>query len=276
MRVGPLGKRLPSRDFPPVQSPVPQRLPPAEIKPFPLRHDRNGGKHPFVSSPGFRPVPDRPCSLGDIQMAYDRFDTRDAPREQHSRWQGGRDSDRNWRDDGRRPDEHGERGFFERAGDEVASWFGDEDAERRRREDEMRDERQHRSSGRFSNHDRSRDREEDRDRGRRNWFETRGSNERGGFDERDYNPSWRSELSGPGNRERNWDRDRQFDRNYRPMTGDYGRSQQPSGAGAYGRSERDFDPSQSPWGRDEYRRTSRAGTSDWSDKSRHEDPRYHA
>ena len=27
------------------------------------------------------------------------------------------------------------RGFFERAGDEVASWFGDEDAERRRRED---------------------------------------------------------------------------------------------------------------------------------------------
>jgi osmotically-inducible protein OsmY len=31
-----------------------------------------------------------------------------------------------------------ERGFFERAGDEVRSWFGDEDAERRRRTDEMR------------------------------------------------------------------------------------------------------------------------------------------
>lgn len=28
-----------------------------------------------------------------------------------------------------------ERGFFDRAGDEVASWFGDEEAERRRRED---------------------------------------------------------------------------------------------------------------------------------------------
>ena len=28
-----------------------------------------------------------------------------------------------------------ERGFFDRAGDEIASWFGDEDAERRRRED---------------------------------------------------------------------------------------------------------------------------------------------
>jgi len=30
------------------------------------------------------------------------------------------------------------RGFFERAGDEIKSWFGDEDAERRRRMDEMR------------------------------------------------------------------------------------------------------------------------------------------
>jgi hypothetical protein len=29
-----------------------------------------------------------------------------------------------------------ERGFFERAGDEIASWFGDDDAARRRREDE--------------------------------------------------------------------------------------------------------------------------------------------
>ncbi|MFD2245541.1 SWFGD domain-containing protein [Pontibacter ruber] len=32
-----------------------------------------------------------------------------------------------------------DRGFFERAGDEVKSWFGDEEAERRRRMDEMRD-----------------------------------------------------------------------------------------------------------------------------------------
>ncbi len=31
-----------------------------------------------------------------------------------------------------------ERGFIERAGDEIKSWFGDEDAERRRRADEMR------------------------------------------------------------------------------------------------------------------------------------------
>jgi osmotically-inducible protein OsmY len=32
----------------------------------------------------------------------------------------------------------GGRGLFERAGDEIKSWFGDEDAERRRRADEMR------------------------------------------------------------------------------------------------------------------------------------------
>jgi osmotically-inducible protein OsmY len=41
-----------------------------------------------------------------------------------------------YRDYGSR-DRHGseERGFLERAGDEIASWFGDEDAERRRRMD---------------------------------------------------------------------------------------------------------------------------------------------
>jgi osmotically-inducible protein OsmY len=31
-----------------------------------------------------------------------------------------------------------DRGFFERAGDEIKSWFGDEEAERRRRADEIR------------------------------------------------------------------------------------------------------------------------------------------
>jgi osmotically-inducible protein OsmY len=31
-----------------------------------------------------------------------------------------------------------ERGFFERAGDEIKSWFGDEEADRRRRADEIR------------------------------------------------------------------------------------------------------------------------------------------
>ena len=202
-------------------------------------------------------------------MAYDRHDTRN----ERSRWPEGRDSDRFAdRDRGARNElgDLDERGFFDRAGDEISSWFGDEDAERRRREDRMRDEREGRFSGQRHDHD--------RDRGRRDWFETRGMNERGGFGERDYNRSWRSELSGPGNRERDWDRERE--RGYRPMTGDYGRAEHESGqffaASGVGRSERDrdFERSQGPWGRDEYRNTSRAGTSDWTDRSRHEDPHY--
>lgn len=38
---------------------------------------------------------------------------------------------------------HEDRGFFQRAGDEVRSWFGDEDAERRRDIDQRYDERNH-------------------------------------------------------------------------------------------------------------------------------------
>src|SRR5438270_278523 len=225
-------------------------------------------------------------------MAYDRYDTQDAPRDERSRWSNGRDRNRNWRGDdrgfsGRRD----ERGFLERAGDEIASWFGDEDAEQRRREDEMREERERgfrsrdREHGGSWNRERESGADEDRDRGRRDWFETRGPNERGGFSESDYDPSWRRELSGPGNRERDWDRERSYgrQRDYRPMTGDYGRSEQfaarggtPLGEHRFGNRGREFSRSDTPWGRDEYRSTSRAGTSDWSDRSRHEDPHYHS
>jgi osmotically-inducible protein OsmY len=41
-----------------------------------------------------------------------------------------------------------DRGFFERAGDEVRSWFGDDDAERRRRQDEERYRRERMTSER--------------------------------------------------------------------------------------------------------------------------------
>jgi hypothetical protein len=90
-------------------------------------------------------------------MAYDRYD----PRDERSRWRGDRDPDRG-------PGE--ERGFFERAGDEVASWFGDEEAERRRREDQRMEERYGRDEdrGRYFGRDRDRfnrsrfDRDEDR------------------------------------------------------------------------------------------------------------------
>jgi hypothetical protein len=55
---------------------------------------------------------------------------------------GGRDY-RSYSDDGYRGGygDPRDRGFFERAGDEVRSWFGDEEAERRRRYDERYDER---------------------------------------------------------------------------------------------------------------------------------------
>jgi hypothetical protein len=204
-------------------------------------------------------------------MAYDRYDTRDTPRDERSRWS--EDRDRGYGRGGR-----DERGFFERAGDEVASWFGDEEAERRRREDQMRDRRDEESGRDWGRERMSRDRDRDRD-----WYRTRGANERGGFSESDYNPSWRRELSRS-----------ERDRGYRPITGDYGRgsdfeSEQFYAASGYGRGERGFgdydrfqrDRSQSEWGRDPYRRTSRAGTSDWSDRSRHEergyaDPHYHS
>ena len=75
-------------------------------------------------------------------MAYDRYDTR---RDR------GRDFDR----------ERGEdRGFFERAGDEIASWFGDDEADRRRREDE----RMGRGWERGRDDDRGYGRDFDRDR----------------------------------------------------------------------------------------------------------------
>jgi hypothetical protein len=43
----------------------------------------------------------------------------------------------------------GDRGFFDRAGDEVRSWFGDEEAERRREADARRYEQEHGTSGRY-------------------------------------------------------------------------------------------------------------------------------
>jgi hypothetical protein len=65
-------------------------------------------------------------------MAYDRYDTRREWRDPRSRW---REDDRREWFGGRWSNDRDERGWFERAGDEIASWFGDEEAERRRRHD---------------------------------------------------------------------------------------------------------------------------------------------
>ena len=154
-------------------------------------------------------------------MAYDRYENR-----RDRDWRGSSDYERGRRD---------ERGFFERAGDEIASWFGDDDAERRRREDD----RMNRGSGW------SRDRDFDRDRsGSRpmNWTSS----------DRDY----RSGMSGYAGYDRGlssrggFGSDRETDRSYRPLAGDYGRSD-------------------SPWGRDDYRRTSFAGSNRDNDRHYH-------
>jgi hypothetical protein len=67
-------------------------------------------------------------------MAYDRYDSRD-PRDRNrdDRFTSERSRDDRGRDDGRRRDD--DRGFFQRAGDEISSWFGDDRDDRDRRYD---------------------------------------------------------------------------------------------------------------------------------------------
>ena len=241
-------------------------------------------------------------------MAYDRYD-----RDEHSRWSDDR-SDRGWRgQDNRDRGGRDERGFWDRASDEVASWFGDDDAERRRRHDQAREQRDHDFAGR--DRDRSREhsafgrgwggadrdydrgygRDFDRDRASYNSGQSdrdqnydRGVFNRGGSSDRDYNPSWKRDLWGAQDwddgRER--DRSRSSGRGYRPITGDYGRgtdheSDQFFAASGYGRRERgvgDYDRSQTPHGRDQYRQTSFAGSREGSrDRGdRDFDPHYHS
>ena len=201
-------------------------------------------------------------------MAYDRFDSRD----DRSRWQDNRDSDRFSSRDREGRSSRDDRGFFERAGDEISSWFGDEDAERRRHQDRMRDDRSFASrDARFNRGDRDDDRDRD-------WNQNRGVFARGGSSDRDFSQSWRNQSFG---RDREDERFRERGRDYRPMTGDYGRGHESGqffAASGFGRGERDLgdydrqgDRSQTPWGRDEYRRTSSAGT---SQRERDFDPHY--
>lgn len=190
-------------------------------------------------------------------MAYDRYD-----RDEHSRWSNERSDDRSGRgsrgdDRARDPRSHDhERGFFERAGEEISSWFGGGERDHRDHPDHQHDgHRDPRMSGgrehnRERDYDRGCGRDYDRDRASyerhqssRDQNEDRGLFNRGGSSDRDYNPD------------------------YRPMTGDYGRthheSEQFFAASGIGRGERGmggYDRSQSPYGRDEYRGTSFAGS----------------
>ena len=253
-------------------------------------------------------------------MAYDRYDTRD----ERSRWRDERSEDRSAHDRDRGDSRGGsdDRGFFERAGDEIASWFGDDEAERRRHQDQMRgdpsrsrgsreqgdDWTSRRQGSSWGSPDRaggsgsrdrnggwsSRDQGTDQARGpsqgrgstrddrwsggddrgfhSRDW--ERGSGRGYGASNNDYNPEWQREFS---DRDRRSSQERLSGRggDYRPLTGDYGRGGREAGRGqrGFGDWSRD-DDGQSEWGRDPYRSTSRAGTSDWTDRSRHEDPHY--
>jgi len=160
-------------------------------------------------------------------MAYDRYD-------RDTRWREGRrdfSSDRSLRDWDRGDDRDrdysrgGEdRGFLERMGDEVRSWFGDEDGDR----------------GREFGRDRGQDWEDQRPRSR--------------FEEPSRPQNWnRGEermSRGVGN---------ERERDYRPLAGDYGRS------------DGGVEDRETEWGRDPYRRTSFAGS---RARSNHDDPHY--
>jgi hypothetical protein len=126
-------------------------------------------------------------------MAYDRYDSRRGWREPRSRYSEYFDRDRFDRN------ERDERGFFERAGDEVASWFGDEDAERRRRMDSRGD--------RF-------DRDDDSRRSYLSDDQSRYDRQARCRDE-GYRRPYTGRFSGS--------RDQGSEGRYRPMTGDYGR-----------------------------------------------------
>jgi hypothetical protein len=203
-------------------------------------------------------------------MAYDRYD-----RDDHSRWSDDRADRRRGRD---------ERGFWDRASDEVASWFGDDDAERRRTRDTRRDERMGRSDRGWtgSSGDRDYDRGYGRDfdhdrfsygsdqssfggsRSDRDFNDDRGVFNRGGSSDRDYGRGSRRDLNETQGRDGNREFDRNRDRSYRPMTGDYSRGEPESNqffaASGFGGSERDrdFERSHTPSGRDDDRRTSLA------------------
>jgi len=131
-------------------------------------------------------------------MAYDRYDTRRGWREPRSRFAGDNDRGRDRFD----RDDRDERGFFERAGDEVASWFGDEEAERRRRMDYRQD--------RFDRGD------DDRRRAFMSDDEYSRYDRQPRFRDEGYRRPYTGRFGGG--------RDSGSEGRYRPLTGDYGRS----------------------------------------------------
>ncbi len=225
-------------------------------------------------------------------MAYDRYDSRRDSNPDYDR--GDRDHD---------------RGFFERAGDEIASWFGDDEAERRRREDERmdRDRGWNRDYGWGQNrdYDRGYGRDYDRDRSgyrassRNRWRDR--DRDRAGYQPMNWTSSDRDYRSGYQGSDRDYSqRGYRGERHdfaprgygYGPSVSDYrpGYSEgggyssgsgytygagESYGSGGYGGrfghgNDRGQDRPQSEWDRDDYRNTTYAGST--RDNDRH----YHA
>jgi len=128
-------------------------------------------------------------------------------------------------DDG--PGRRDDRGFFERAGDEVRSWFGDEEAQRRR----MRDERDEYGRGWGERADW---RERERGSGRERYGDDRRGGGSGDEDvDRDRAREWGyvdRQEAGRGQR-REWDQERRHGN-----AGMYGGSPAGSGYGGWGQS----------------------------------------
>jgi hypothetical protein len=133
-------------------------------------------------------------------------------------------NDQDWRDRARGRDEGrfssrdsrpSERGFFDRAGDEISSWFGDDEAERRREMDER--------ASRTGRGDFDRGRDAPRGDYARDRADYRGGEARYRDDgeRRPYSGRMaeRGEFAGSGHSP-SMDREQ----NYRPLTGDYGRA----------------------------------------------------
>ena len=149
-------------------------------------------------------------------MAYDRYDARGGPRER-SRSDDRYDRERGYADSDRNRDRE-ERGFFERAGEEIASWFGDDDAERRRRQHAAHDRDDSRRDRDFDPRAKVRSSNWDRDSDfRRNW---RDDDDRGMFSASSYR-GYSGETGGRGSAP--FAGYTYSDRYYKPMPGDYGR-----------------------------------------------------
>lgn len=221
-------------------------------------------------------------------MAYDRYDTRDGSRDERSRW---RDDDQSsdrerGHGSGRSGSGRDERGFFERAGDEIASWFGDNDAEGRRDQEQKSNSRAERGSrgspanqgrdydrgyGRDWNRDQNMGSDRSGDRYPENSAFSHGSSSDHGRGGNDWD---RDRSRGPGRYEdwndnrgafaRGGSSDHDYDRNWR---------QEYSGGGVSGRGGMDRNEARDRWVEENNRDFGRHNADRGRSSRQHEDPR---